>query len=238
MSSPGRRKRNHDPGFDKAAEDVAQRHEDRREVIAENVEEQRQEDLDNVEDYRECREQDRVERAERLEQLTTHRLRFLALLTLAAAAIAVGVAVASLVNSSRISDNSQAIKDNARNLAAIKALQARIDHEGIERRNETCRSFEQGHKQEVTQLRRTYGYLLHLPAAERGSTLNKTIASQVRQMERDAMSDQDTDGVFVPKYCDEPGAAAEARGAPPVGLPEPDPQVPVRPKALRPPRVP
>jgi hypothetical protein len=109
MSEPGRKKRNHDPGFDPSAEEVAQRHEDRREVIAENVEEQRQEDLDNVESAAEEMEIRRAARAEDLEAAALHRMRFIAFFALAAALLAIGVAIVTWVQADRIDGNQRAI---------------------------------------------------------------------------------------------------------------------------------
>jgi hypothetical protein len=127
MTEPGRKKRNHDPGFDETAEQVAQRHEDRREVIAENVEEQRQEDLDNAENYRENREAQRIQRADDLEVLTLHRLRIIALIAAAAAVIAIGVAAAALISANRITKNSQEISRlNGETFKTLRSAEFRI----------------------------------------------------------------------------------------------------------------
>lgn len=112
------------------------------------------------------------------------------------------------------------ITNNDKNIRQIQNLQ----HEGLVIRSDICRSFEQTHRREVTQLKSTYKYLLSLSPEERKTTLNRTVASQLPQAERDARSDQDDLGVFVPRYCDRPKS----------GLPEPDPVVPKRPKQLHP----
>lgn len=94
--------------------------------------------------------------------------------------------------------------------------------EGRERRGQVCLSFEGAHLNEVKQLEKTYAYLVALPANERGTTLNQTVLAGVPDLEKDAKSDQDDNGVFVPDYCDEPNT----------GRPEPDPVVPKRPAVV------
>lgn len=100
---------------------------------------------------------------------------------------------------------------------------AQIQAEGRDRRSQTCSTFESEHLQEVRQLSGTYAYLLALTPAERRSTLNRFVVKQLPELERNARSDSDNFGVRVPPYCD----------APNVGLPEPDPVAPKRPKSLR-----
>ena len=98
----------------------------------------------------------------------------------------------------------------------------RIAEEGKERRGQICLSFETTHLNEVQRLTDTYRFLRNLPESERDTTLTKAIVQNLPQLERDAKSDQDSDGIFVPGYCDDKG----------VGLPEPDPVVPERPKEV------
>jgi hypothetical protein len=106
---------------------------------------------------------------------------------------------------------------DARDAAAANSrIIASIEREGRERRDETCRIFEAEQKSRVTQLRRTYDYVIRLTPRERASTLNKFVFLGLPQMERQA-------GRSVsPPYCDEPG----------VGLPGSPPKVPKRPPAV------
>jgi hypothetical protein len=69
----------------------------------------------------------------------------------------------------------------------------------------------------VRALRKTYLYLEQLKPAERRTTLNRFILHKLPSVEREARTDQ------APGFCDEPG----------IGLPEPDPRIPQRPKGLR-----
>lgn len=115
-------------------------------------------------------------------------------------------------------------------IVANRALAVKISREGTERRTQTCTTFESAHRQEVTQLASTYKFLAQLTPAERSTTFNRFIINTVPSTEADALSDSDDRGVNVPAYCDEPN----------VGLPEPDPIVPKRPKELEnvlPPRL-
>lgn len=113
----------------------------------------------------------------------------------------------------------------ARNTALIvhnQELIHEIQVEGEQRRDQTCALFENAHLNDVKQLRGTYRYLVHLPRNEWGTSLTKAIVVSLPQTEAKARRDD------APAYCDEPGAKAEARGAKPVGLPEPDPALPKR----------
>lgn len=109
-----------------------------------------------------------------------------------------------------------------------------------ERRDQNCLVFESAHLQEVTGLRQIYGFLAATPRTEWDAT-QKFAYVQLPRAEAEAHSDRDNKGARVPTYCDEPGARAEKlwrtskhrRGQPPVGLPEPDPAVPSRPRSLR-----
>lgn len=119
--------------------------------------------------------------------------------------------------------STRATEASARATEASRQVQIavrRIVLEGEERRDQTCKLFETQHLADVKRLRNTYSYLGNLPVAEWGTTVTVAIVQGLRDLERDARTDS------APPYCDEPGALAEARGAKPIGLPEPDPKVP------------
>jgi hypothetical protein len=107
----------------------------------------------------------------------------------------------------------------------------KIEQEGVERRDQSCTIAEREHLRAVESLRSTYLYVVNLPEEELSSTLNRTIISQIPQTEERAKTD------VAPPFCDEPGQVEEERykrtqgefGSPPVGLPEPDPEIPERP---------
>lgn len=122
-----------------------------------------------------------------------------------------------------------------------RVLIERIDHEAeirarasAARINQSCEADEREHLRTVESLRSTYLYLLNLTDAELGSTFNRFIIAQVPQTETRAKTDT------APAFCDKPGEAAEREykrthgkhGSPPVGLPEPDPKIPVRPERI------
>lgn len=91
------------------------------------------------------------------------------------------------------------------------------------RRSDNCRVFEGQHLQEVRQLRDTYRFLKGKPRPYQKGSIEDFAFKQLPRAEAESKSDSDLLGAEVPKYCDEPG----------VGRPEPDPDVPKRPKALR-----
>ena len=101
-------------------------------------------------------------------------------------------------------------------------LFTRLSMEGTERRDQSCRQFEGDHLADVQRLKRTYAYLSMLPRREYGSPITVAIVQQLPELEEKARTDS------APEFCDEPGAAAEKRGEKPVGLPEPDPEIPDR----------
>jgi hypothetical protein len=101
-------------------------------------------------------------------------------------------------------------------------LFTRLDSEGAQRRDQSCRLFEADHLADVQRLKRTYEYLDRLPVREYGSTLTREIVRSLPTLEDEARADS------APDFCDEPGAKAEKAGADPVGLPEPDPFIPKR----------
>lgn len=111
---------------------------------------------------------------------------------------------------------------------------AQIREEGTERRGQICLQAEREHLNSVNSLKNTYLYLLNLSTEERGSTFNRFIIAQVPRTEDEANND------VAPDFCDEPGVEAEKlyertggkEGSPPIGLPEPDPVVPKRPKRV------
>lgn len=92
-----------------------------------------------------------------------------------------------------------------------------IRGEGIERRDQTCLLFERAHQVDVDRLRRTYSYLVTLDRMDLDDPLNRAVQAQLPQVEADAR------GSRAPSYCDAQG----------VGLPEPNPEIPVRPAGLR-----
>lgn len=92
-------------------------------------------------------------------------------------------------------------------------------HERASRTDQTCTVFEQQHKDDVDQLIATYRYLASLSGEELAQPLNRFVLGSLPGVIREAQTDD------APPYCDEPG----------VGLPEPDPVVPERPRALPPP---
>jgi hypothetical protein len=108
-------------------------------------------------------------------------------------------------------------------LRQVQQNQARIVAEGNERRHQSCLGTEREHLNNVTQLKRTYAYLVTLTPEDQASSINQAVLRQLPATEEQAHTD------VAPEFCDEPGAAAEKAGAKPVGLPEPDPVVPERP---------
>jgi hypothetical protein len=138
------------------------------------------------------------------------------------------VAAASIFAAARTYDVAD---ENRKTIERVEANAKAVEREGVERRDQICLSDEREHLNEVQQLRNTYLYLVNLPDSEVSSTFNRFIISQVPKTEDEAKIDT------APEFCDKPGAKAEKewrdskgeRGAPPVGLPEPDPEIPERP---------
>jgi hypothetical protein len=138
------------------------------------------------------------------------------------------VAAASMFAAARTYDIAA---ENKATIERVEANAKAVEREGVERRNQICLSDEREHLNEVQQLKNTYLYLVNLPDSEVSSTFNRFIISQVPKTEDEAKIDT------APDFCDKPGAKAEKdwretdgkKGAPPVGLPEPDPVVPERP---------
>lgn len=116
----------------------------------------------------------------------------------------------------------------AANTARVNSVTIRqFIAESRARRDENCRIQEYEQAREVEDLRRTYEFLPKLIARDPDSVLVAASIQALPSLEEKARVDN------APGYCDEPGAAAEKRGAPPVGLPEPDPVIPKRPRSLR-----
>lgn len=118
--------------------------------------------------------------------------------------------------------------------AETHRLVVKQNQEAAERRDQICLSTEREHLRDVTALRNTYLYLTDLTTREIASTFNRFIIAQVPATEEKAHVD------VAPKFCDQPGVKAEReyrlshgkKGAPPIGLPEPDPVVPKRPEKV------
>lgn len=92
-----------------------------------------------------------------------------------------------------------------------------IDRESRERRDQSCKVTEKAQRVKEQQLARTYQFLVAARAnGETGSTIYKFIVASLPAQEAKARLDE------APLFCDEPG----------IGLPEPDPVVPPRPKGL------
>lgn len=152
------------------------------------------------------------------------------LLILAVFLVAAVAAVAGLTALAASGSAERAARDAKRAAKASQRAIANVAREGRERRDQTCRLFEGQHLADVNRLKRTYTYLEHLPPTERGTTLTVAVVRQLPEIETDARVDS------APPYCDEPGEKAERlwneshgrRGAPPIGLPEPDPTLPER----------
>lgn len=101
---------------------------------------------------------------------------------------------------------------------ANRALAIRVAREAKIRVNESCIQSETRYNNAVQQLDNTYKYLLSLTPQERqSSTLNKFIVKNLPKTEQDARD------AAPPRFCDQPG----------IGLPEPNPIFPDRPKSIR-----
>lgn len=88
--------------------------------------------------------------------------------------------------------------------------------EAAERRDQTCLLFERSFRDDVNQLQARYDYLLGLTPRQRRTGLNRVIFAQLPTSRAHAVASR------PPPYC------APTR----VGLDEPFPEVPKRPKAL------
>jgi hypothetical protein len=94
------------------------------------------------------------------------------------------------------------------------------------RRDEACRGYELGHKQEIDDLKRSFDLFEHPTPAIKdfidSFIQDPRILAQLADEIDAAQEDQDERGVYVPSYCDEEG----------YGLAEPDPAVPKTPPEL------
>lgn len=105
---------------------------------------------------------------------------------------------------------------NSVNIEDVRGVQQQTESEAQMRRDQSCVLFERSHLADVNQLSDTYRYLLSLSPQELRNPLNQFILASLPEVEQQAHVDT------APRYCDAPG----------VGLPEPDPVVPDRPKEL------
>ena len=99
------------------------------------------------------------------------------------------------------------------NAARVRDTQAALERstdEGIERRDQTCRSLERQEESAIKRVRRTYAYLGELPVADRGSNLTKAIIRGLPEQYTEAQESA------APVFCNDPG----------VGLREPGPKLP------------
>lgn len=139
-----------------------------------------------------------------------------------------------LVAAAAIYSSATTIQTAKENRALIERIEreAKIRaRESAARVDQACEADEREHLRAVEGLKSTYLYLRNLTDAELGSTFNRFIIAQVPVTEQRAETDT------APAFCDQPGEAAEREykrtdgkhGSPPVGLPEPDPGIPVRP---------
>lgn len=118
-------------------------------------------------------------------------------------------------------------KDAQETSDQVAAIQTAFINETAKRRDESCKGYELGHKQEVTELERSFD-LLENPTPEIKPFIDAFIQdprvlAQTAEEIRAATNDQDEYGVYVPSYCDEPG----------FGLEEPDPDMPKTPPKLQ-----
>lgn len=141
-----------------------------------------------------------------------------AYLRLLAYLILVGAVIYSTARTYSIADQ------NRDTLRQVVSTQRQVEREGVERRDQACRSDESQHLAAVDRLKGTYAYLVTLPTNTSYAQLDqisKAVVRNVPQTEEEARTDQ------APEFCDEtlPGGVA-------VGLPEPDPIIPKRPAVV------
>lgn len=101
-------------------------------------------------------------------------------------------------------------------LALVGVVYGQGQSEAATRIQQTCTIFETQQLDDVERLRGTYRYLSGLSEGERRESLNRAVLAQLPTVEREAGADD------APDYCDAHG----------VGLREPDPVVPCRPRSL------
>lgn len=95
-----------------------------------------------------------------------------------------------------------------------------LDREAQERTDGQCTIFEGQHLDDVTALSNTYAYFLTITPEDTNDAIFKFAVRQLPATEARAYKDR------APDYCD-----AQVDGHD-VGLPEPDPKIPPRPKGL------
>lgn len=126
----------------------------------------------------------------------------------------------------RAYDNLQAKEESARPIILYGWMMAltiflvifalNLNSGNKQRRDQACTIFERQQVQNVKTLTQTYGFLLSLSPTQIQDPLNELILRNVPQTEATARTDPS------PAYCDDEG----------IGLPEPDPKVPPRPKVI------
>ena len=142
--------------------------------------------------------------------------------------VAVGLAAyAVFITQSHVNDIDRQADRTEKLAAQNTATLAQLKVEQKQRINETCRIQETKQKSDVEALAQTYAYLGSLDAQQLAEPLNKAVLAGLPRTIREAQQDD------APASCDKPGAAAESRGAPPVGLPEPDTPLPKPPANLK-----
>jgi hypothetical protein len=99
---------------------------------------------------------------------------------------------------------------------------AQLKSETAQRINETCTISETKQKSDVDRLAQTYKYLGGLSKTEMAESLNRAVLASLPSVIREAQLDD------APGYCDAKG----------VGLPEPDPKLPVPPTNIPKPHSP
>ena len=92
-----------------------------------------------------------------------------------------------------------------------------VKKEGQERREQNCIWFETDHKDDVDQYRKTIEYLKGLNDQQRMESINRAVLANLGELRQEARTDR------APQYCDKPN----------VGLPEPDPVLPLDPFLTR-----
>jgi hypothetical protein len=96
------------------------------------------------------------------------------------------------------------------------AYTRQIEHERARSMHQTCILFERYYNEAVTRVTNTYKYIGQLGPEERRTPLNRFVIANLSRTERDARLS------VAPRYCNGPD----------VGLPEPPPKIPRRPRDL------
>lgn len=135
--------------------------------------------------------------------MTARRFVWLVIAAMLMATVAIVVAVVVFVR-----------LDNT--IDSAKAQQEAFNVESLRARSANCLQFERDHLRDVKQLRDTYAYIRQLEPSELGDPINRFVIGRLPETEAKARTDT------APGYCDNPG----------LGLPEPDPVVPCRPRVI------